>query len=484
VLLNLQVPRKLRPLLQPARYKGAHGGRGGAKSHFFAQLAVATNYARPARGVCIREVQNSIKDSVKQLIEDKISANGLDAFFEIKRDEIVGKNGSLMVFRGMQSYNAENIKSLEGFDWAWIEEAQTLSERSLRMLRPTIRKDGSEIWASWNPRHDVDAIDQFLRGAHKPEDAIVVEVNWNDNPWLPDVLRAEKDRDHAADPEMAEHVWGGGYEIVSEGAYLARWIATAEKEGRVGHFPYDPRFRLRTGWDLGIDDHTVIWFVQDDGRQATVVDFYEVNNSGFDDIIAAALPELFVPPRDDAKFIGWSRDKALAELDRTEPYRYACHYLPHDVQVRDQAAGGRHRFESLRLLGLQDIVKGVAIDPEERVAASRALLPSVRFNATPRVMHGLKRLRRYKRKFNELLGVYAGPLKDGNDHAADAFGEYAINADILPRVVKPVVVPPPKEVAVTIGPTGVTSNIDPDRLRRLNPKEFIDVIKRSRRANG
>lgn len=473
--LDVQAPRKLAPLLDAARHKGAHGGRGSGKSHFFAQKAVLKCFGTASRGVCIREIQNSIKDSVKQLIEDKISALGLDWYFEVTRDEIRGKDGSLILFRGMQSFNAENIKSLEGMDWAWVEEAQTLSKRSLKMLIPTIRKPGSELWYSWNPRHDTDAVDEFLRGANKPPGSIVVECNWSDNPWFPEVLRTEMERDYAADPETAENVWGGGYEIVSEGAYYARWIAQAEREGRVGHFPYDPRQRLRTSWDLGIEDHTAVWFIQDDGHIPTVVDFYEANGVGFDEIVSRCMPELFIPPSDNADFINWNRAETLTDIGRDQEFRYNCHFLPHDVRVREMGSSGRHRFQLLQQLGLTNIRKGVAGSPDERVAAGRKILPLIRFNATPRVMHGMKRLRRYKRKFNELLGIYEGVLKDGNDHAADAFGEYAINCDLMPRdVPKP---PPPKDHHVLEVKDGVlTSN--------MSVMEIINMKKRKREANG
>ena len=322
--IRVEVPRKLKPLLRPARYKGAHGGRAGAKSHFFAEQLVLRCFARTTRAVCIREVQNTIKESVRQLLIDKIAKLGLQDHFDVLDAEIRVRNGGLIIFRGMQSYNAESIKSLEGYDIAWTEEAQSLSAVSWRLLRPTIRKEGSEIWCSWNPRHDTDPVDEFFRGPHKPADAIVCEVNWNDNPWFPQVLRAEKDRDFAADPEMAEHVWNGGYQLVSEGSYYARLIARAESEGRVGSFPHNPQRPVRTAFDIGVDDYTAIWFVQEDGLQATVVDYYEVSGDGADDILATALPEIFTPPQ-EKRFQGWSRDKALAVLGREQPFRYDCH---------------------------------------------------------------------------------------------------------------------------------------------------------------
>ena len=432
--MRVECAQALAPLLQPARYKGAHGGRGSGKSHFFGQLAVLSNYSRPLRGVCIREVQNSIKDSVKQLVENKIQRLGLGGNFEVLRDEIRGRNGSLMVFRGMQSYNAENIKSLEDFDWAWIEEAQSLSAVSLKMLRPTIRKDGSEIWASWNPRHDTDPIDVLLRGPNRPDNAIVVECNWKDNPWFPHTLIEEMERDYDTDPEEADHVWGGNYEIVSEGAYYAKQIAAAEKEGRVGHYPYDPDRPVKTAWDIGVDDETAIWFVQEDGRNVNVIDYYATSGDGAEEIVKAAMPELN-PDRDEAK-------AQMIELGRSEPYKYGTHFLPHDVKNREWGSGGRSRIQILSGLGIKNINIGVAANPAERIAAVRKLLPIVRFNRSQRVDAGVKRLRRYRRKWNDALNSYTTPLHDENSHGSDAFGEFAINCGIFP----PAEVLPPKPI--------------------------------------
>jgi len=435
--MQVAVPEKLAPLLQPARYKGAHGGRGSGKSHFFAQMAVLTNYSRPTRGVAIREVQNSIKDSVKQLIEDKIQALGLGDFFDVLRDEIRGRNGSHMIFRGMQSYNAENIKSLEDFDWAWVEEAQSLSAVSLRLLRPTIRKDNSELWFAWNPRHDNDAVDELLRGPHKPANAIVVECNHSDNPWFPAVLREEMQRDYATDPELAEHVWGGGYEIISEGAYYARLLAHAEREGRIGFFPHEPKRKVKTSWDIGVDDHTAVWFWQDDGRTATVIDYYEATGEGAEDVMATALPELFRPPEREERFAEWTQVQALADLGRLTPYNYDRHYLPHDVKLREWGSGARSRIETLQRLGMVGIHRGAAANPSDRIQAVRQLLPVTRFNDTPRVQMGLKRLKRYRRKWNDALQSYTVPLHDENSHGADAFGEFAINSGLFPPIEKP-----------------------------------------------
>ena len=425
--VRVSVPRKLQPLLQPARYKACFGGRGGGKSHFFAELLVARCFAGPVRAVCIREVQASIRESVRQLLVDKISKFGLEWFFHITEREIRGRNGSLIIFKGMQHYNAENIKSLEGFDIAWVEEAQVFSERSLRMLRPTIiRKEGSEQWYSWNPRSDQDAVDKFFRGGGRDfSSAILVETNWRDNPFLTADTIQEKDEDYAADPDVAENVWGGAYESVTEGAYYAKLILAAERQGRIGDFPYDPEWPLFTAWDIGVDDYTAIWFLQViGGTRVVAVDYFETQNEGAEQIRDLALPELN-PKIDQAA-------AQLIELGRLVPYRYKKHFLPHDVKVREWGAGAKSRVLTLMGLGVKPINAGVAADPSDRINAGRALLPMCYFNDSPTVQVGIRRLRRYSRKFNKALGVWGSPEHDENCHGADAFGEFALNCGIKP----------------------------------------------------
>ena len=219
--INRKVARAFQPLLQPARYKGAHGGRGSGKSHFFAEEAVLS-ILHGKRVLCVREVQRSIADSVKRLMEDKIEAFGLAPYFDVTRDEIrCPASGGLAVFRGMQNHTAASVKSLEGFDVAWWEEAQTASQRSLDLLIPTIRKDGSEIWMAWNPDDPSDPV-EFLR--HTPPDgAIVVEVNADDNPWFPATLREDMERDRQRDPDKYAHIWRGQYRGLSEARVFRNW---------------------------------------------------------------------------------------------------------------------------------------------------------------------------------------------------------------------------------------------------------------------
>lgn len=455
-ILSAEVPRALAPLLSPARYKGAHGGRGGAKSHFFGEQLIIRCFSSPTRAACIREVQQTIKDSVRQLLVNKIQKLGLGWAFDCLETEIRGlpgtpAEGSLIVFKGMQSYNAENIKSLEDFDIAWVEEAQTLSEHSLKLLRPTIRKEGSELWFSWNPRHETDAVDKFFRGGEKRSSMICVSVNWYDNPWFPDVLRTEMEEDYAADNEVAENVWGGGYERITKGAYYAKHIAALERAERVGYRPYDTNLGpVFTGWDLGVDDYTAIWFFQvyhiGQEPRVRIIDYFESSDIGAEDIIKTALPEYTQNPVD--------RFNALVEIERDRPYEYGRHFFPHDIGMREWGAGARTRIQTVNELGipLGSINRGVAQNPEERINATRQLLPMCEFNQTKAVTLGITRLRRYTRKHNEALDIYMGPLKDGNDHGADAFGEFAINCGIRPMKAEPAGPPVPDEWAVQAPP--------------------------------
>lgn len=220
----IEFPRYFASYREPRRFKGLYGGRGSGKSHCFAGHIVLLMAQRPGlRVVCVREVQRSIADSVKQLLEDKVSAYGLDGFFKGTEAELVGLNGSRCIFRGMQNHTAASIKSLEGFDIAWIEEAQTISQKSLDLLTPTIRKPGSEIWASWNPENEDDPIDAFMRGNADSEDFLVRMVNWSDNPWFPAELRADLERDRARDPDKFAHVWEGQYRGLSEARVFRNW---------------------------------------------------------------------------------------------------------------------------------------------------------------------------------------------------------------------------------------------------------------------
>lgn len=430
------------PLCAPARFKGAYGGRGSGKSHFAAdQVIIKCMSMYNARVICLREVQNSIKESVRQLLIDRIQKHGLGWAFILFENELrCALTKARIVFKGMNHFNAENIKSLEGFILAWVEEAQTMRQRSLDLLIPTIRKPGSELLFTWNPRHETDAVDRLFR-ENPPPDAVSVEANWRDNPWFPKVLRPQLEHDYATDPEKAAHVWGGGYELIAERYYYARELKALEEAGRVGWFPPRPAVPVSTSWDLGVDDYTAIWFFQLQGDWITAVDYTETQNDGAAQIIADWLPEHVRDRRAGAA--------RLIELER-DPFIYHAHWFPHDIKVREWGAGARTRVESLMAEGVPRhlIMAGVAADPADRVQAVREMLPRVRFHNTARVQQGLTRLRRYSRRWNHTLATYTGPLKDGNDHGADAFGEYAINVRAEPaQAPKPERQPTPEELA-------------------------------------
>ncbi len=251
--LEIETPRVFLPLLADGkRYRGAHGGRGSGKSHFFAELLIERCIMQRTHAVCVREVQKTLDQSVKKLIEEKIEQFGLGKMFEVQQSKIIGKNGSLIIFQGMQDHTADSIKSLQGFQIAWVEEAQSLSQRSLDLLRPTIRDPGSELWFSWNPGQETDPIDALLRGNMPPADAVVVQANWRDNPHFPDVLLAEMEYDRKRDPDKYAHVW--------EGAYLQRSDAKVFRNWSIQEFeaPADAVHRLGADWGFASDPSVLV----------------------------------------------------------------------------------------------------------------------------------------------------------------------------------------------------------------------------------
>lgn len=247
-----EAPRSFKPLLDAARYKGAYGGRGSGKSHFFAEMLIAACMEKKTEAVCVREVQSSLKQSVKKLIEQKIVTLGVEEHFEILETEIRGPQDGRIIFRGMQTHNAESIKSLEGFDIAWVEEAQSLSQRSLDLLRPTIRKEGSQLWFSWNPTLPTDPVDVLLRGPNPPPDSIVVRADHTGNPWMPDVLKAEMEFDRRRDPDKYAHVWLGGYRTNGEARVFKNW---REEDFEA---PPDAIHRFGADWGFAVDPTVLV----------------------------------------------------------------------------------------------------------------------------------------------------------------------------------------------------------------------------------
>ena len=211
--LEIPTARVFKPLLTPRRYKGARGGRSSGKSNFFADCVIERTYAEKCDVVCLREVQLTLEQSVKKLIDSKIQQYGLGGYFDSQKSKILTARGGVIIFVGMQDYTADNIKSLEGFDVSWFEEAHRAARRSLDLLRPTIRKPGSEMWFSWNPEDEEDPVDELFEAlmAESPDDCALVEANYWDNPWLPMESRKDMELDRKRDPDKYQHVWCGGY---------------------------------------------------------------------------------------------------------------------------------------------------------------------------------------------------------------------------------------------------------------------------------
>lgn len=412
--IKAEVPPKLAPLLEPKRYKGAYGGRGGAKSHFFAEQLVLRCFIQRTRAVCIREIQHSLRDSVRQLVIDKIQKFGLGGFFDVLEAEIRAPNGSIIIFRGMQSYNAETIKSLEAYDVAWAEEAQTLSQHSLDMLRPTIRKPGSELWFSWNPRHRTDPVDVFFRKRPHPE-GMAIEVNWRDNPWFPDVLRKDMEHDKATDPELAEHIWEGAYGLM-HGAILARLVDRAEKAGRINeNVAYDssgPGIEITS--DIGWRDTASWWAWQRRVGGFGLLDYR--GSSGMDaDEWCEALNEWIADN-------GWKLGKI---------------WLPHDARTKTFASKHSAVERFIRAFGPDKVGIVERTSKADRINAARYVLPKCEFHV--RCEDGLNGLRAWEYEYNEETQAYSRePLHNWASHPSDA---YSYGCQVMQGLA------PPKEKA-------------------------------------
>ena len=350
---TIDFPDVFSPLLGQGRYKGAHGGRGSGKSWFFALMVVLSMAKKKTRVVCLREVQRSIKDSVKQLIEDTIEKLGWSELFEITEQEIRGPHGSVCIFRGLQNHTAASIKSLENVTIAWVEEAQTITQRSLDLLTPTIRAEGSELWFSWNPTSRLDPIDKMLR-RYTPEDAIIVEANHRDNPWFPESLKADMARDREQDPEKAAHIWDGEYASVTGGSYYAALLVDGRRAGRITSVEYEPEIPVYSAWDLGIGDSMSIWLWQQTPESIRVIDHYENHSQ--------PIPH----------YVKWLE---------AQPYagNYSTDWVPHDARVRELGTG-LTRVETLKKLKRKPrVVPNHKID--DGINALRELLPIMWFDA-------------------------------------------------------------------------------------------------------
>lgn len=403
--LNIDVAEAFEPLLHPIRYKGAYGGRGSGKSHFFAQQLVKQAITQPGlRAVCVREVQKSLKESAKKLIEDKIEALGVGKLFEVLQSEIRTPGGGLIIFQGLKDHTAESIKSLEGFDICWVEEGQAITEKSWKMLRPTIRAEGSEIWVSWNPRRRIDPVDKFFRSEQR-DNAVCVKANWSENPWFPEVLEADRKDDKLKDPDSYDHVWEGDYVTVVAGAYYARMLKEAKRSGRIRSISYDPILPLYSYHDIGgagakADAYT-IWLCQRVGSEIHWLDYYETRGQTL------------------AYHANWMRNAG---------YEQAHIILPHDGLNTNNVSGKKFEdhwreagFQNVRVVPNQG--QGAA---KQRIEAGRRLFPRMHFDEV-KTEAGRQALGWYHERIDEERDVGLGPEHDWSSHGADSFGLGAID---------------------------------------------------------
>lgn len=271
--LQIDLPEWAEPLEAEARYKGAYGGRSSGKSHRFAEMAVEDCFTNPGmRFVCIREVQKSLEQSAKRLICDKIQSLGLSQWFDVRHDRIITPGDGVIIFQGMQNHTSDSIKSLEGFQRAWMEEAQRISLKSLSLLRPTIRAPGSQIWATWNRDSPNDPIDKFLLGG-KPRRSIVVEVNYWDNPWFPDESKEEMLFDFEHDEDKYLHVWCGKYRKISKATVFRNW--------KVEEFntPDDAVLRYGSDFGFGSDPSVILRGFADLPNKTIYIDYCELEHN-------------------------------------------------------------------------------------------------------------------------------------------------------------------------------------------------------------
>ena len=412
--LKIRTAAVFEPLMQPARYHGIWGGRGSGKSHFKADSILEESMLNPGRRtVCIREVQKSLKESAKRLLEDKLEKFNLGerAGFKVFREVIETPGDGIITFTGMQDHTADSVKSLEGYDEAWVEEAQSLSDRSLTLLRPTIRKEGSRLSFTWNPNRPNDPVDRLLRSELRPSDAIVVRANWSDNPWFPSVLEQERQDCLRTQPERYGHIWEGEYATVLEGAYFAQHLVKAQQEGRIGFFARDPLLPVHAIWDLGgtsgRSDATAIWIVQFIGAEIRVLNYYEAVGQPFD------------------SHVHWLRSSDYGEAICVLPHDGAKHDTVFAVTPEGYLSKAGFRVEIVRNQGA-----GAAL---KRIDALRGVFAHIRFNeATTKA--GREALGWYHEKRDEHRNVGLGPEHDWSSHAADAAGLLAIYYETRAKV--------------------------------------------------
>ncbi len=383
-----QFPDKLDFLFQPHRYKVAYGGRGSGKSWGFARALLLQASNKPLRILCAREIQRSIRQSVHQLLTDQIQALGLGPFYEVLESEIRGINGSLFSFTGLANNTVESIKSFEGVQIVWCEEAQTISRKSWDILIPTIRKPDSEIWVSFNPNIDTD--DTYQRFVvEPPENAKVVKVNWTDNPWFPDVLEQERLHSLKTNPDYA-NIWEGDCKAAVDGAIYSHEIREAQENNRITNVPYDPMLKVHVVMDLGWNDSMSIILCQRGVSDIRIINYIE----------------------DDHRTL----DSYSAEL-RALPYNYGTMFLPHDGQSKDFKHG--ISAEDIMRKSGWDIRIVPKMDIEGGIKLARMNFHRIYFDKSAQRL--VECLKNYRRAINSATNEPGAPLHDEYSHGADAF---------------------------------------------------------------
>lgn len=394
-MAKIAFPEKLQVLFEQMRYKVLYGGRGGAKSWGIARALLTLGTTKNLRILCAREMQTSIAQSVHKLLKDQITELGLQSFYEVQQYVIKGINGTEFTFHGLK-HNIANIKSVEGTDICWVEEAQTVSKTSWDTLIPTIRKEGSEIWISFNPSLEAD--ETYQRFVVKPPtNSIVVKVNWSDNPWFPDVLKQEKDDLKEKDIDSYLTVWEGHCKQTLDGAIYAKEVRLSTSEERFTKVPYDTNKPVHTFWDLGRADKTAIWFAQVIGFEFRIIDYYE--NQGF------ALPHYL---------------KVLQDRG----YVYGDTWMPHDAD-NELLASERTIAQQARASGfkVRIVPKSAVIDG---INAARTIFGKCWFDVE-KCADGIQCLRNYRYDVDPDTQQFSNkPLHDWASHGADAFRYLAV----------------------------------------------------------
>jgi phage terminase large subunit len=393
--LTLEIPEKIGDaLFQPKRYKVLYGGRGGAKSWSIARVLLVMGYQKKLRILCAREIQKSIKDSVHQLLSDQIEELGLGGFYDVLATEIRGANGTQIAFTGLR-HNTKEIKSHEGADVCWVEEADKCSPSSWKILTPTIRKENSEIWISYNPDLEDDETHQRFV-INPPKESVVTKVNWSDNPWFPSVLKMEMEELKERNYDEYLHVWEGHCREVLEGSIYADELRMAKVEERITSVPVDQSKPVDVFWDLGWADCTSMWFVQTVGKEIRVINFYQNQ-----------LKKL-------QHYVGLLQNKG---------YCYNKQYLPHDAY--NGQLSGKNVDKSLRDLGFKT-ERVAKLDVQQGIQCARTVFSSCWFDAS-RCADGLSALRKYRYEVDPDTHKFSKtPLHDENSHAADAWRYFAV----------------------------------------------------------